>query len=454
MAERKSTAKTKPPSLQKKPLSVLSPEQSPLHPFPTLRQALGNQALLRAVRSGILQAKLKVSRPNDPFEQEADRVADRVMRMPARSEMASPILGKEGEPSIQRDAWEPYELEEGFIIEKEDQVFAKRSAGSGSEPPAAAESQFHRLHGGGSPLPSSIRSWIEPRLGYDFSRVQLHTDSEASRLAESVHARAFTYGPHLVFGAGEYAPGTETGRRLLAHELAHVVQQGNASPLGRQAAVQTDGISEQSTAADAGISRRAADSDTIHRVAWNPNTDTGRDSEPWGAGSPRGDILNAATDAGTAINTWRPHDGATYWCHGYTFGGKTARGGPYSVWGVSVPTILNDDGWKRVPSCVSSNDDILVFYDDQGHVTHSGIIRSVFEPGGRVDETTSTLESKWGSGSHNTNSWETNATAYGKIEVTRKTRPRGRAAAMARMSFPERVKDGSSRECALSRSDL
>lgn len=425
MAERKSTAKTKPPSLQKKTAPVLAPEQSPMDPFPTLQQTLGNQALLRAVRSGILQAKLKVSRPNDPFEQEADRVADRIMRMPTPSRIVSPASEQEGEPLIQRDTWEPYEPEEGLIIE-EDQVFTKRSADSGAEPPAATESQFHRLRGDGFPLPSSIRSWIEPRFGYDFSRVQLHTDSQSSRLADSIHARAFTYGPHLVFGEGEYAPETEEGRRLLAHELAHVVQQGKASPLAAEAApLQPGETSTPSPAGGAEISRRAADPDTIQRVVWHPNTDTGRDSEPWGPGSPRGDILNAATDAGTAINSWRPHDGTTYWCHGFTFGGKTARGGPYSVWGVSVPTILIDDGWRRVPSCVSSNEDILVFYDDQGRVTHSGIIRSVSEPGGRVDETASTLESKWGSGSHNTSSWETNATAYGKYRSYSKSPAQG-----------------------------
>jgi hypothetical protein len=421
MAERKTTAKTKPSSPQKKPSRCLSAAQS-LHPFPLLQRTLGNQRLLQLAQSNALQAKLKISRPNDSFEQEADRVAERVMRMPAPSEITSPISEREREPLIQRDTWEPYEPEEGLILE-EDQLLTKRSADSGSEPPVATESQFHPLRGGGFSLPSSIRAWIEPRFGYDFSRVQLHTDLQASRLAESVHARAFTYGPHLVFGAGEYAPETEAGRQLLAHELVHVVQQGKASPLAAQA--QAGEVSERSPAGDAGISRRVADPDTIHRVVWHPNSDTGRDSEPWGAGSPRGDILNAATDAGTAINTWRPHDGTTYWCHGYTFGGKTARGGPYSVWGVSVPTILSDDGWQRVPSCVSSNEDILVFYDDQGRVTHSGIIRSVSEPGGRVDETASTLESKWGSGSHNTGSWETNAAAYGKYRSYSKSPAQG-----------------------------
>lgn len=423
MAERKSTAKTKPPRLPKKTAPALASEQSPMCPFPTLQQTLGNQALLRAVRSGMLHAKLKISRPNDPFEQEADRVADRIMRMPTPSRIVSPTSEQEGEPLIQRTTWEPYEPEEGLIIE-EDQVFTKRSADSGAEPPPATESQFRRLHSGGFPLPSSIRSWIEPRFGYDFSRVRLHTDSQSSRLAESVHARAFTYGPHLAFGAGEYAPETEGGRRLLAHELAHVVQQGKAAPLAA-APVPPSETPMRSPAGNVEISRRSAGLDTIHRVVWHPNTDTGRDSEPWGPGSPRGDILNAATDAGTAINSWRPHDGTTYWCHGFTFGGNTARGGPYSVWGVSVPTILTDDGWRRVPSCVSGNKDILVFYDDQGRVTHSGIIRSVSEPGGRVDEAASTLESKWGSGSHNTSSWETNATAYGKYRSYSKSPAQG-----------------------------
>jgi hypothetical protein len=151
----------------------------------------------------------------------------------------------------------------------------------------------------------------------------------------------------------------------------------------------------------------------IQLVRWTSNTDTGRDSRPWGAGSPNGDVLSSSTDAGTAINIWRPHDGVTYWCHGYTFGGSGARGGPFSTWGQYVPQILQDEGWQPTYSCMAEPRDILIFYDDQNRVLHSGIIRNVVSSSGIVDEGRSTLESKWGYSSHNTKSWLENARQYG-----------------------------------------
>jgi len=81
---------------------------------------------------------------------------------------------------------------------------------------------------GGAPLPKEVRSHFEPRFGYDFSRVRVHADGEAADGARAVRARAYTMGHDIVFGDREYAPGTTEGKRLLAHELAHVVQQAPA----------------------------------------------------------------------------------------------------------------------------------------------------------------------------------------------------------------------------------
>ncbi len=85
------------------------------------------------------------------------------------------------------------------------------------------------LQGGGRPLPEEARDFFGPRFGEDFSGVRVHTGNVAAAAARSVQARAFTVGQDMVFGPGEYAPDTPAGNRLLAHELTHVVQQGNAS---------------------------------------------------------------------------------------------------------------------------------------------------------------------------------------------------------------------------------
>jgi hypothetical protein len=76
-------------------------------------------------------------------------------------------------------------------------------------------------------MPTNLLSFFQPRFGYDFSKVRLHTDGEAAKGARAVQARAYTTGRDIVFGASEYAPHTDPGRRLLAHELTHVVQQQN-----------------------------------------------------------------------------------------------------------------------------------------------------------------------------------------------------------------------------------
>jgi hypothetical protein len=82
---------------------------------------------------------------------------------------------------------------------------------------------------GGAPLPANLRSGFETSFGHDFSRVRVHADSSAAAIADGLHAQAFTAGSDIVFGAGQYAPETSSGKRLLAHELTHVVQQRTES---------------------------------------------------------------------------------------------------------------------------------------------------------------------------------------------------------------------------------
>jgi len=106
------------------------------------------------------------------------------------------------------------------------QRFSRPHAGPGHVPPAVAET----LRGPGRPLERATQEAMERRFGHDFGSVRVHTDERAAVAADSVHARAFTVGADVVFGAGEYRPGTFAGRRLLAHELTHVVQQRGASP--------------------------------------------------------------------------------------------------------------------------------------------------------------------------------------------------------------------------------
>ncbi len=144
-----------------------------------------------------IQAKLKVGAVNDPLEHEADRLAGQVMRMP---QLAVSISS--AQPKL-RAAATGDPLERGRAAPSPDS-----------------------FRGRGDPLPAPARGFFEQRLDYDFGGVRVHHGPDASESALSLGARAYTYGRDIVFGAGEYSPGSGQAKQLLAHELAHVVQQG------------------------------------------------------------------------------------------------------------------------------------------------------------------------------------------------------------------------------------
>jgi hypothetical protein len=238
---------------------------------------------------GPLQAKLRVNEPQDAFEREADRTADQVMgmRQPApmqravkeedtrgtlqraamaedTSEPEEPVQrakGEEDEP-IQRATGEKEEPVQRATAEEEEPV--QRAKGEEEEPVQRAEDEEEPLQErartprrpritsqfeadlktlrrkGGQPLPDPVRAFFEPRFGYSFGEVRVHTGPTAAALAHEANARAFTVGRHVVFGAGEYRPGAEHGLRLLAHELTHVMQQhGGLHSVQREVAAAT-----------------------------------------------------------------------------------------------------------------------------------------------------------------------------------------------------------------------
>ena len=191
------------------------PAPQPLPPTLQLHRTLGNQGAQRLLKTHALQAKLSVSQPNDPFEQEADRVAGEVMRMPVapvavvQRKCAVCAAGSATCPSCE---------EEALVQRKPD------TASHAGELPVAFASRLGR----GVPLDSESRGFFEPRFGRDFSDVRIHTDAQAGAATRSINARAFTLGRNVAFAKGEYDPQSTRGRNLMAHELAHVLQQGAA----------------------------------------------------------------------------------------------------------------------------------------------------------------------------------------------------------------------------------
>jgi hypothetical protein len=110
------------------------------------------------------------------------------------------------------------------------------------------------LHSSGQPLDAGTRAFFESRFGYDFSNVRVHTDAKAEESAQAVNAQGYTVGLDVVLGAGQYAPATSAGQRLLAHELTHVMQQG-----GNARALQQDSkLSEENDRYEQEAERSAA----------------------------------------------------------------------------------------------------------------------------------------------------------------------------------------------------
>ena len=163
-----------------------------------------------------LQAKLRIGAANDPLEREADTAADAVLR--------GERVGSLGHSSAvaQREcsgcAGEPEEEHE--VQRKCADGDSARSHGEG-----AGETAAEAVAAGGAPLSRDLRNYFEPRFGRDFSDVRVHTGARADGAAGAIGARAYTLGKDVAFASGEYAPSRREGRRLIAHELAHVVQQ-------------------------------------------------------------------------------------------------------------------------------------------------------------------------------------------------------------------------------------
>ncbi len=269
--------------------SGVPPNDLPITPshFPFLQRTIGNRTLGR-----VLQAKLTVGAPDDEYEQEADRVAEQVMRMPApvanaREEdeeqmVQTKPLAAQISPLVRRqvdeEEEEPLQAKTIVSTPQLQRKCAACESGGGTCPKCEEEEKLQRkplaamitpllqrqtempeeeetlqtktasshtpqvtpkisasinaMRGNGQPLPPSARAFFEPRFGVDFSGVRVHTNDRAAETASAVNARAFTVGSDVAFGGGQYAPESSSGKKLLAHELAHVVQQNSGTDSG------------------------------------------------------------------------------------------------------------------------------------------------------------------------------------------------------------------------------
>ena len=190
-----------------------------------------------------IQAKLEVSSPDDHLEREADRVAQIIVSgtsSPAAARAREPLVTPLSRASVLRQVEDVSdeevsddEVDEGDEVDQveDDEIAVAQTKRAGQAAPFVPkiETSLKDLRGGGRPLSMSTRAFFEPRFGYDFGAVRVHTDGASDVMAQSINARAFTSGNDIVFAAGQFSPDTTGGKELLAHELTHVLQQGAGS---------------------------------------------------------------------------------------------------------------------------------------------------------------------------------------------------------------------------------
>ncbi|PTQ91924.1 uncharacterized protein DUF4157 [Nitrosomonas nitrosa] len=201
-----------------------------------------NTPFISPSRVGRVQAKLIIGQPGDQYEREADQIADYVMRMPMERE-TRPLISRIShvQPNLQRlctDCEDEIQRKPSDVLEREEELSdaALRPSESivqrnGNGDKAATQTssdlsnQLQRRQGRGERLPQDIQTEMENAFGTDFSGVRVHRDSEAVQMSQELNARAFTHGSDIYFNYGKYDPQSAQGRKLLGHELTHVVQQ-------------------------------------------------------------------------------------------------------------------------------------------------------------------------------------------------------------------------------------
>jgi len=237
-----------------------------IHPLQHLQQLIGNQTVHQ-----FIQAKLKIGQPNDKYEQEADRVAEKVVNIPEPRVQRQPETEEENQIQTkpladkittlaQRQAIATEEEKEHLrtkcIVQPqpeeekaEETIQPKTEEDNNEKEPLSVKSisnklpsvspnvqrSINTLRRGGQPLPQSVRNYFEPRFGADFSTVRIHNNVSAANTSKQLNARAFTFGGNIAFNDGLYQPDTESGKKLLAHELTHVVQQSSNRDLQKPA---------------------------------------------------------------------------------------------------------------------------------------------------------------------------------------------------------------------------
>jgi hypothetical protein len=224
-------------------LSMSSSDEARANLVLHLQQTYGNRYVQRLLNSKMLQAKLTVNAPNNVYEQEADRVAEAVTRAATSKTQrqteeeeevqAKSLLQRQVEPEEE----EPVQTKVSRMqrqAEEEEEVQMRAAENQQAIASEKLERRINDARGGGHSLSDNVRKPMEQTFGADFSGVRVHTDSTANLLSEELSAKAFTTVQDIFFRQGEYSPASDSGQKLIVHELTHVMQQTGRNKPQRQ----------------------------------------------------------------------------------------------------------------------------------------------------------------------------------------------------------------------------
>ncbi|MBD1920028.1 DUF4157 domain-containing protein [Microcoleus sp. FACHB-831] len=191
-------------------------QRAPIHPF----FAAANQQTPQN-----LQLKRQVLQPVQLLTDAPDETEDTLVNRNSEEEESEVSLQRkeeatQGQGDVEAESLSQ-ELDASSLVQRAPVAGAKNTGGD-------IEGQLNNSKGGGSALGEEVRDFMEPRFGNDFSDVRIHTGGDAVQMNKDLHAQAFAHGKDIYFNQGKYNPGSDDGKRLLAHELTHVVQQTGA----------------------------------------------------------------------------------------------------------------------------------------------------------------------------------------------------------------------------------
>lgn len=338
-----------------------------------------------------------VSAPGDRDEVAADRAAEQVMRgagvpaLPRPGDAGAHIQRVSGDISPREEHGEVREGERPAQEASPRKERLQRKAAAGRPRRRTAERVATRVaarKGQGKPLERGVRNFMQARFGHDFSGTRVHEGAEPAAMTKAIAARAFTWRSEIYFGSGEYRPQSTEGRRMIAHELAHVVQQ--TGPVKPRSTAMLGGAAESGR-----VFGNGAGAGRMHIARLSaPGRVIAHDVHPW-SDEISGTKYAAQTGGGAAVPVWEAYSPWQvqyhYWCHGLSLG--TYENFGYSVYsGTPMAQVIHDE-WQPVASASARAGDIAVWTPT---FDHSARFTSVATSNGRLNEDASRLDTKNG----------------------------------------------------------